>query len=97
MNQEIKADNGKLQISLVPTEIVRNIAAIRMYGNKKYPKNTWREVEIERYIDALDRHILLFNDDPLGIDEESGYPHLWHVACNVAFLCDLLKDKYKGE
>ena len=30
-------------------------------------------------------------DDPHGVDEESGYPHLWHVACNVAFLCDLEK------
>jgi len=95
MNQDIKADEGKLQISLVPTEIVRNIAAIRMYGNKKYPKNTWKEVEVERYIDALDRHILLFNDDPTGFDEESGYPHLWHVACNVAFLCELMKGEWK--
>ncbi len=23
------------------------------------------------------------------IDEESGYKHLWHMACNVAILCEL--------
>lgn len=22
-------------------------------------------------------------------DEDSGLPHLWHIACNVAFLCEL--------
>ena len=27
-------------------------------------------------------------DDPEGLDNESGLPHLWHLACNVAFLCE---------
>lgn len=26
-------------------------------------------------------------------DEESGFPHLWHLACNIAFLCELDKEK----
>ena len=33
-NQTAKADVGKLQISLVPTQIVNDIAEVRMYGNK---------------------------------------------------------------
>lgn len=89
-NQDVKADAGKLQLTLVPWEIVRCIAAVRMYGVAKYkaPDN-WKRVEIERYRDALMRHILAYLEDPQGVDEESGLPHLWHAACNIAFLCEL--------
>ena len=95
-NQEIKADAGKLPITLVPREIIRNIAAIRAYGKKKYGSSeSWRDVELERYQDAFFRHWLAYLDDPHGLDEESGYPHLWHAACNMAFLCELEKGKFK--
>lgn len=87
---EAKADTGKPRISLVPTQIIRDIAAVREYGNQKYgdPEN-WRAVEEQRYIDALLRHTLAFMDEPHGIDAESGLPHLSHIACNVAFLCEM--------
>ena len=91
-NQKIKADNGKPQLTLVPRRILFDIAYIRMYGNKKYPdggKDNWKKVEIERYRDAMMRHMMAYLDDPGGVDEESGYPHLWHLACNVAFLCEM--------
>lgn len=89
-NQTAKADAGKLQLTLVPREIIRNIASIRMYGNAKYgdPEN-WRTVEPERYRDAAFRHFLAYLDDPHGVDAESGLPHLWHLACNIAFLCEM--------
>lgn len=85
--QEAKADAGKAEIRLVPMEIVWAIAWIRMYGNRKYgdPEN-WKTVEPERYRDALMRHLLHYIYDPKSVDEESGYPHLWHAACNMAFL-----------
>lgn len=86
-NQQAKADAGKAPISLVPMEIVWAIAWIRKYGNEKYgdPDN-WKTVEPERYRDALMRHLLHYISDPKSVDEESGYPHLWHAACNMAFL-----------
>lgn len=61
-----------------------------MYGTEKYhdPEN-WRKVEPERYRDAAFRHFLSYLDDPHGVDEESGLPHLWHLACNIAFLCEM--------
>jgi hypothetical protein len=34
---------------------------------------------------------LAYLDDPAGVDEESGLPHLWHLACNIAFLCEMEK------
>ena len=96
-NQTIKADAGKLKLSLVPTEIIKAIARVRMYGNNKYPTggpDNWKEVEIQRYRDALLRHIMLYIESPYGLDEESGLPHLEHSACNVAFLCEKQKGKY---
>ena len=92
MDQTAKKDEGKLQISLVPTQIIRDIAEVRMYGNKKYgdPDN-WKQVEKSRYVDALLRHTLAYLDDPSGVDEESGIPHLKHMACNIAFLCEMEK------
>ena len=91
-NQEAKADAGKLQLTMVPTGIIRAIARIRVYGNQKYgsPDN-WKDVEPARYRDAAYRHWLAYLDDPGGVDEESGLPHLDHLACNIAFLIEMEK------
>ena len=100
MDQAIKSDAGKPRVSLVPSQIIRDIARVREYGIKKYadPDN-WKRVEVERYRDAMYRHLLEYIDDPHGNDVESGLPHLWHLACNVAFLCELeyndLEPKYE--
>ena len=75
-----KHDEGKLQIHLV--------IIYHLYGNAKYgdPDN-WKTVEKWRYVDALLRHLLLYLDDPDGVDEESGIKHYKHAACNMAFIC----------
>lgn len=85
-----KNDQGKLKLSLVPRQIIRDIAAVRMFGTEKYkdPEN-WKTVEVERYRDAAYRHFLAYLDDPQSIDPESGLTHLAHLACNIAFLCEL--------
>lgn len=96
MNQDAKADYGKERLTLVPRRIIHDIAAVRMFGVKKYkdPEN-WKRVEVERYRDAAFRHWLAYLDDPNGVDAESGLPHLWHLACNIAFLCEMM-DKPEG-
>lgn len=93
-DQTAKRDEGKLRLTLVPTEIIRAIAAVRMYGTKKYtdPEN-WRKVELERYRDALFRHLIAYLDDPDGVDEESGIKHYKHMATNISFICELEKEK----
>ena len=93
-DQRAKADAGKAKISLVPPQIIYDIAQVREYGNRKYgsPDN-WKTVEAERYIDALGRHFLAMLADPLSKDPESGIEHYKHCACNMAFLCEMLKDK----
>lgn len=89
-DQTIKSDAGKPRLSLVPTQIIKDIARVREYGVNKYgTPESWRRVEIERYRDAAYRHWLDYVEDPDSIDTESGLPSLWHVACNIAFLCEL--------
>lgn len=63
-----------------------DVAKVREYGVEKYhdPDN-WRLVEPERYRDAAFRHFCAYLDNPKSTDEESGLPHLWHLACNIAF------------
>lgn len=90
--QEAKHDAGKLKLTLVPRKIIKAVAAVRMYGNEKYPDggpDNWKTVEAQRYRDAMFRHMMEYLDNPTGVDLESGLPHLWHLACNVAFLCEL--------
>ena len=95
-DQSIKADAGKLCPTLVPPSLVTAVAAIRGYGVAKYGSSeSWRTVESERYKDALYRHWLAY----LGGEEndpESGFPHLWHLACNVAFLIELEQGEKNG-
>lgn len=97
-SQVAKADKGKLQITLVPRQIIRDIAKVRMYGNEKYgSSDNWKQVEIERYRDALCRHLLAYLDDPKGVDEESGIPHYMHMATNIAFICEMEKWRRDGK
>lgn len=37
-DQAIKADEGKLKLTLVPRQIIREVARVREYGNNKYPE-----------------------------------------------------------
>ena len=92
-NQTAKRDAGKPKLTLVPLQILYDIAKVREYGNSKYgsPEN-WKDVDPQRYRDALFRHLVLYLKDPYGVDEESGLPHLSHIACNVAFLCQMHED-----
>ena len=93
-NQQAKADSGKPILSLVPTEIIKEIEKVRKYGTEKYgdPDN-WKNVELERYHEALLRHTLAIWNDVSARDSESGLLHLSHIATNVAFILELMKQK----
>ena len=88
----VKADAGKPTLSLVPTQIIYEIEKVRSFGVEKYkyPDN-WKQVERERYHEALLRHTMAIWNDIAAKDKESGLLHLSHIACNVAFLLEMLK------
>lgn len=99
--EELKADReklrkfakdtkGKAKITLAPMQILKDIAEVREYGVKKYGSvDSWKEVPIEDYRDALLRHIIEYIKDPSGVDRESGIKHYKHIACNLAFICEM--------
>lgn len=88
-DQQPKTDQGKPRPTLVPVSLIEAVTAIREYGCQKYhdPEN-WRQVEPQRYRDALYRHWLAYLKGE-KYDQESGLPHLWHLACNAAFLIEM--------
>lgn len=93
-DQTAKQDGGKMRPSLVPEEIIEAVMKIREYGTAKYhdPDN-WKQVAPERYHDALLRHILAMWNDTYAVDPESGFLHLEHAACNIAFLLAMKRER----
>ena len=93
-NQDAKADSGKPTLSLVPKEIIYEIEKVRSFGVRKYKEpDNWKKVEVERYHEALLRHTLAIWNDIKARDKESGLLHLSHIACNVAFILELMNDE----
>jgi len=97
----IKNDMNKPQLSLVPMQMLIDAAYARMYGNNKYKdvpgysSNNWCTIDKQRVIDAFLRHIVRYLNDEDGVDEESGLPHLCHVAANLAFLCEMQQPNWE--
>lgn len=93
-NQQAKADAGKPHPSWVPVALIEGVMAVREHGTARYgdPDN-WKQVEPERYHQAMLRHILAAWNDPYKIDPESGLPHIAHVATNIGFLLEMKEEK----
>lgn len=93
-NQEAKADAGKLDLTLVPTAIIEEIAKVRHYGVLKYsdPEN-WKKVSMDRYWKATLRHILAAWNDINSVDEESGLLSIAHASCDLAFIFALMREE----
>lgn len=98
-DQRAKSDIGKAKLHLNPKQISYDIAEVREYGNNKYPGNphNWRTVELWRIADACQRHLLAFIEDPESLDAESGIAHYKHIACNVAFICEMMQPGFTKE
>lgn len=87
----LKHDGGKARLDLVPPEIIEAVGKVMTFGAQKYGENSYKQVDPKRYRAALMRHVCKWLKNPHGLDSDSGLPHLWHIACNVAFLLELDK------
>jgi len=86
-----KSDHGKPRLALVPPSLIEAVGKVLTFGADKYEDNGWKKVvekAPERYKDAMMRHLCAYLEDENSVDFESGYPHLWHMACCVTFLIE---------
>lgn len=88
-----KDDGGKNRLELVPPSLMLATGEVLTYGAAKYAPENWRQVEdgIARYLGALLRHLMAYLSGERQ-DLDSGLPHLWHVAANVAFLIEFERE-----
>lgn len=85
---EVKDKKGKPRMSLILPHAAEALVRIREYGLKKYPDaNNWRKVDKADWLDALMRHLMKYLDGE-EIDDESGYPHLWHALANLSYMIE---------
>lgn len=86
----IKADDGKLQWSLLPFEETEDVVKVLMNGAKKYKIDNWKKCDdVKRYKDALMRHVVSYIKGEKVDDVDKGgdgLPHLAHAICNCLFL-----------
>lgn len=84
-----KETKDKPRLTLVPRKIIFAIAKVREFGSRKYlTSDSWKLNKREQYQDAAYRHFMAYLDDNDSLDEESGLPHLHHLATNIAFLIE---------
>lgn len=84
----IKADTGKDQWNLLPIAPIEQVVKVLTYGANKYAPENWRNVESERYVAALFRHIVAWRKGE-KFDKETNLHHLAHAICNLIFLMEL--------
>jgi len=81
-----KDDSDKVQMELIPPEMLWAVGEVLTYGAKKYRARNWEHgMKWSRPFGALMRHMWAWwrgeEKDP-----ETGMSHLWHAGCSIAFL-----------
>ncbi len=80
----------RYEAGISPANLCVVIQQVLEYGAKKYKPENWRQVEdLNRYWNALGRHILAMDNGEQS-DAESGLAHAHHALTNIAFLIELL-------
>lgn len=81
-----KDDGDKPRMDLIPPEVMTALGTVLSYGAKKYDQRNWEKgMNWGRPFAALMRHMWAWWRGE-ACDPETGYSHLWHALCCVAFL-----------
>jgi hypothetical protein len=96
-----KFDSGKVRAGLVLNNIPHALLAVSevgTFGALNYAPNNWKSVNIERFDDALQRHLLAHYAGEV-YDSESGLTHLSHAVWNILIILELtlLEDEKKQD
>ncbi len=97
----VKHDSGKPPLSMVSGVLMRNVAAVRAFGAKKYNRDNWRKgFAYTRSLDSALRHIFDFKEGQ-DFDKESGLCNIAHAVCCLEHLLNDIEnhpendDRYK--
>ena len=103
MSGGLKFDSEKIQMELLPSESLYEIAKVLTFGAKKYASWNWTKgISYSRLVGAAMRHLLAWKDGE-DKDSESNISHLAHLGCCVLFLLWMeknrpdLDDRFKKE
>ena len=88
MTEGRKDDAGKLRMELLPPELSVEVARVLTFGAVKYGDRNWEKgMKWGRVFGALMRHLWAWwNPLVPDTDAETGFSHLAHAACCLAFL-----------
>lgn len=88
MSEGRKDDGGKLRYDLLPPELLEEVSKVLTFGAEKYEDRNWEQgINYSRVYAALQRHLWSWWDcSQPDTDPETGYNHLSHAACCLAFL-----------
>lgn len=102
MNKGLKFDKDKVDLSLIPYEVLEEISRVLMFGAKKYGKYNWEKgIDYTRLSSAADRHKGIFMDFNKTIDREEDcngckknkckeHSQRHHIAASIVNLIFLL-------
>ena len=85
-----KQTEGKLRMDYIPPKSQIAVSKVREFGVAKY-KDPWAWKGIvtkEELLTAIQRHTLKMNLGEVN-DNESGLPHIWHIACTASMMIEL--------
>jgi hypothetical protein len=86
-----KFDQEKVQLNLLSSKALIEIARVMTFGANKYGSENWREgIKWSRIFAAVQRHLLAWNDGETN-DPETGISHLAHASCGLMFLLEYSK------
>lgn len=84
----VKFDQDKIRYELLPPELLEETAKVLTFGAHKYADRNWElGMKWSRVFGGLMRHLWAWwNPFVPSTDPETGYSHLSHAACCLAFL-----------
>ena len=91
-----KWDKGKIRYELVPLSAIEALGKVLTFGATRYGDETWRFLPKanDRYYAATLRHLFAYRNGEY-LDNDSGFPHLFHALANIAFLIELKLSEQK--
>lgn len=82
--------NSKIDWSLLPLKVLEGPICVLQAEAERKGRFGWQELPLanlkEKAYASLMRHLADYNRNETGCDRESGYPSLWHAACNIVFM-----------